>query len=142
MTPPFTVLDRIQALDGDELPEFLASLWQRAGWTVDAKRSNPPAVVVRRAVGEAVERAVLHPVISSGLTSIDDVDLAIDRGRDRSADRVMLVSTTGFTPDARRLTDAYGVDTMGPEGLARVVVALGADDLFDRHRTTDAEIGN
>lgn len=142
MTPPFTVLDRIQALDGDELPEFLASLWQRAGWTVDEKRLDPPAVVVRRAVGEAVERAVLHPVTSSGLTSIDDVDLAIDRGRDRSADRVMLVSTTGFTPDAQRLTDAYGVDTMGPEGLARVVVALGADDLFDRHRTTDAEIGN
>jgi|GEM_PF-760497 len=139
MTSPTTMLDRIQALDGDELAEFLAALWQRAGWEVDEAGTDTTAVAVGRSVDGALDRTVLCPVSSSGVASVDDITTAVNGEHDGSADQVMVVSTTGFTPDARRLTDAYGVDTMGSEGLARIVVALGADDLFDRPRSTDGE---
>jgi len=133
MTSPTPVLDRIQALEDSELTEFIGALWRRAGWQVDEATTDPTVIVVDRAVGGVDERTALCPIAPSGVASVEDVKTAIDRS-DRAADEVVVISTTGFTPDAHRLSEVYGVDTMGAEGIARIVVALGADDIFERTR--------
>ena len=136
MSSATPVLDRIRALDGDELTEFIGSLWRRAGWEVDEGGADTAVVVGRRAIGEVDERTALYPISPPSVASVEDVKTAIDEC-DHAADRTTVISTTGFTPDARRLGEVYDVDTMSAEGLARIVVTLGADDLFDRVPSTD-----
>ena len=136
MTPPTPVLDRIQALEGDDLFRFLASLWRRAGWEIEEVNADPTEIVARRTTDGNPDRTVLYPVSSSGVATADDVQTVVTDG-DRSADRTVMISTVGFAPDARRLTERHGADTMGPEGLARIVITLGAGDLLDQSEQID-----
>lgn len=127
MSSQSAVTDRIRSLDDDEFPRFLAELWRAAEWNVDRVDD---VLLASRETDAGTERIVLVALTPTGFVTEAGVHDAVERRDVHDADGVTAVAPTGFTTAALDVADAYGVDAVGPESAARLVVALGAEDLL------------
>ena len=120
---------RIRELEDEEFTEFVAAVWRQAGWQVHD--ASDDTVVVSRDGIDGHERVALRTVTPGGAVTTETMHDAVSRTEALETDEVATVTPTEYTPDALEVADAYGVDAIGPDAVARIVVALDADDVFD-----------
>lgn len=126
------VVSRIRALADEEFPRFVAAVWRQAGWRVDEPPGDDGTAVVSRPGTDGRERIVLRAVTTAEAVTPDAVHDAASLAEDRDVDGVATVTPTSYTTDALDVADAHGVDAIGPDAVARIVVALDAGDVFAR----------
>jgi hypothetical protein len=130
MSTQVATADCIQHIEASAFPGFVADLWRRLGWTVDDGTDWDDTFLATRPDGTAlVLRALTH--VDGHVSPAAIHELARARTR-HGTDRATVVSPIGFTPSSTSVADAYGVDALGPDALARVVAVEDAPDLVPR----------
>lgn len=137
--------DRLDALEGDAFPAFVAALWRRAGWTVEppdesevgvgdgaeTARGTEVAVATRESNGRRKRTLLYAFPRSGGRVSPSALRGVVERAE--SAADVTAVSPVGFAPGALDVADAHGVDVVGPDAVWRLADAHDAEDLLDAY---------
>lgn len=131
MSTQVPLVERICRLSDDELLDFLAALWERAGWQVDTEAGDRREVVAARTIDGEHDRVLVRAFPVSDSVTVDEIHAATARRDFHDVIHVSTVSLTGYTRDAREVADVYDVDTLDSASIARIVVALGADDLLE-----------
>lgn len=126
------VVSRIRALADEEFPRFVTAVWRQAGWRVDEPPGDDGTAVVSRSGTDGCERILLRTVTGDGAVTPDAVHDAATLAADSDVDGVATVTPTSYTTAALETADAHGVDAIGPDAVARMVVALDAGDVFAR----------
>ncbi|WP_336035054.1 restriction endonuclease [Halobacterium yunchengense] len=120
--------DALADLDEAAAVDLVADLWRRAGWTVETDAPAPASVVATRSSRSDRDRRLVR-VLAPGDGRAAAPELrGVVAAADEDADRVTVVSTTGFTRDALSVADAYGVDAVGPDAVVRLAEALDATE--------------
>lgn len=121
---------RFDALADSDVHGFVAALWRRAGWSVDAAGGPEEMALATRESNGRPKRTVLYAFPpSEGRVSASALRSVVERPE--PADSVTAVSLVGFTPGALDVADAHGVDVVGPDAVSRLVDAHDAEDLLD-----------
>jgi len=116
-------------MDDSAFASFVASLWRRAGWDVDASAAGDGDALATRDAGARTLLLCARTPDAELVTASVVRDVVARRDR-CGADDVALATPVGFTTDALATADAHGVDVLGPDALTRAVAAFGAGDLL------------
>lgn len=121
---------QIRSIDESEFPRVVAEIWRGFGWTVE-RELDDETFVVSRETDLGRESRVLRVI--PGVASVESYHIhdALNRAGTANTDGVTTVTRGEYTLGALDVADAYGVDTVGPESLARTVTALGVEDVLD-----------
>lgn len=123
-------------LDSDEFADLIASTWRKQGWNIRTRAAEEalpalpsPIDGELTLVGRASEeRLVLTlPTDEGEMTAPELLELVSALS---APGKLTVVAAAGFTTGSLSVADAYGVDVVGPEALARLTDAGSAENGF------------
>jgi hypothetical protein len=140
------VLDRLREVDPVEFEYFCADLWRRQGWEAEVTQSSRDAgvdIVMDRVEGGLRQKAVLQVKRYQEGNRVEarEVQQYNSLKEQEDADFSAIITTSGFTRDARKREEELDVRLLSGADLVEVIDEADAMDLVDEYATVGERTG-
>jgi hypothetical protein len=132
------VLDRLREVDPVEFEYFCADLWRRQGWEAEVTQSSRDAgvdIVMDRVEGGLRQKAVLQVKRYQEGNRVEarEVQQYNSLKEQEDADFSAIITTSGFTRDARKREEQLDVRLLNGADLVEVIDEADAMDLLGEY---------
>ncbi|MFC6906327.1 restriction endonuclease [Halalkalicoccus tibetensis] len=138
VTPDSGLKEALQSMDDYDFEQFVADLWERMGWETEVStQSNDRGIdVVATRNSPYEEKALIQAKRYGPNTTVGSPDIqqyASLKHQRHGVDKVLVVTTNGFSGQARELAHQLNVKLVDGDDLAGLVEGLDATGLVERY---------
>lgn len=142
-----SLTEEFETISPDEFEQLVANIWEGNGWNTEVTSSSRDKgidVVATRWTEEGKEKHLIQAKRYTGDNKVDSEEIrkyATLYQQEPDADKVLVVSTSGFTDPAEDLASDLDVDTVGPMKLKQKYRLSGLTAKEQETQTEQLESG-
>lgn len=136
--------ERLRFLEAYEFEMFVAELWSHRGWETEVTQQAVDKgidVIATRHEPFQEKQVIQAKRYDEGnnVSSTEIQQYSSLRHQESSADTVIVIATSGFTPQARELAENLNVKLLDGESLSRLIDDVGAANLVEKYAGSATE---